>query len=142
MTQQPGEFLPTVGARAKELRDAARKGRDAAPEGFVPVYHLQKLAVLKEEMEHPQMGPVLCKESGAKTPEEGFALAIKFVGHMDHRSIAAGKSKYEARKKEEEEQKAARKKEREEKKAKDAAERVQKAAAEGDLMHSVGAAPK
>ena len=37
MTMTPQQFTPTVNARVKELRDARRKGRDAAPEEFQPV---------------------------------------------------------------------------------------------------------
>lgn len=133
MTQVPGEFVPTVQARAKEIRDAARKGRDAQPEGFIPVYHLQKLAVLKEEMDNPQIGPALVKEAGASTAEQGFALAIKWVGHMDNRSIAAGKAKYDQRKAEEQAEKEKKKQEREVKKAEEAKKKALEAAAHGDL---------
>lgn len=120
MTQLPGEFCTTVQARVKELRDAARRGREAPPEGFVPVFHLQKLSVLKSELEDPQIGPILCKENGVKTPEEGFALAIKWIGHLDARSVEAGRAKYDQRKLENEKEKEKKRKEREEKKLKEA----------------------
>jgi ParB/RepB/Spo0J family partition protein len=137
MTQQPGEFLPTVGSRVKELRDAARKGKDASPEGFVPVPHIQKLSVLKDELDTPQIGPALVKETGVTSAADGFALGVKWVLHMDPKSVEAGKAKYEERKAEEKANKDKRAKEREEKKAKEAAEKAAEAAASGDLMHAV-----
>lgn len=118
ITQQPAEFIPATQARVKELREAHRKGKDAAPAGFVPVARLRKLTDIKDEFNNPTVVKVLSKE--CKSIEDAFAMAIKWCLHMDPTSIAADQAKDEARRKEAEAAKERRKLEREEKAKKDA----------------------
>lgn len=87
MTMGSEEFVPLVQARAKELRDAARQGRDAAPAVFVPLPRMQKMPILKAEYETPTVGPELCKKYKAKTGPEGFALGIAFALSLDPANI-------------------------------------------------------
>ena len=122
MSMAPTEFSPTVLARKKEIDTAKRQGRDAKPSEFVPVPHLQRLADMKGELEGGKLGPVLVRKAGVTTAEEGFALAIKWALHMDEESIAAAKSKDDARKKDLEAKKAKAAIERAENRAKEAAE--------------------
>lgn len=122
MTMTPQEFVPTVNARVKELRDAKRQGRDAAPQAFTPVPHVQKLADLRNEFENPSVGPVLVAETGAKTAVDGFKLGVAWALHMDPLSIEEAKNKDAERKAAAEAEKAKRKEEREKKKAEEAAQ--------------------
>jgi ParB/RepB/Spo0J family partition protein len=124
MTMTPQEFVPTVTARVKELRDLKRQGKDTTPAGFVPVPHVRKIAELKDELEKPTVGPVLVSELGVKNPSDAFALGVKWALHMDPASIEAARQKDEARKKELAEAKGKRERERLEKQAKDAADKA------------------
>lgn len=105
MAQQPGEFVPAVNARVKELKEAAREGREATPATFEPVPHLRKLAELRPENETPEVGPALCAEFNCTTAAQGFALAVKWVLSLDPHSVEAGRAKWEALRKTREEEK-------------------------------------
>lgn len=126
MTQQPQEFIPAINGRIKEVKDAKRKGLDAAEAEFVPVAHLQKLAILKSELEKPQVGPVLIKQNKVTDPVEAFKLGLKWALHLDSESIKAAQAKHDEQLRAREEEKAKRRAEREKAKADEAA----KAAAE------------
>jgi len=117
ITQEATEFIPSAAARVKEIREANRKGEDVKPAEFVPVARLRKAGEVKDENVESRIGPALVKKEGASTPEAGFALAVRWMLHLDSVSIEADKQKYEARKKELEEAKIRRKAEREEKAA-------------------------
>jgi ParB family chromosome partitioning protein len=128
MTQAPSEFVPSVHARAKELRDAKRQGRDPqASNTFVPVAHLQKLTTIKGELERPQVGPGLLAKLGINSPSEAWVAAIKWVLHMDDDSVAFAKAKDDERRKKLEDEKAKRQADRQSKKAAEAAEKAAKA---------------
>jgi len=122
ISMTPQEFTPAVNARVKELRDAKRQGRDATPAGFTPVPHAQKLAAVKEEHENHEIGKTLISQTGVKTAEEGFNLAIAWILHLDPLSIEEQKRKYDERKAAEAEAREKRKADREAQKAKQAAE--------------------
>ena len=97
MTQETGEFATGVNARAKELRDAARQGRDPAQsEAFVPTPSLRKPSEVKDEREHKKLGAALVAQVGAKSAVEGFYAAIDFVLQMDPDTLTAKKAKFEA----------------------------------------------
>jgi hypothetical protein len=113
ITQDAAEFLPTVAARIKEVREANRKGVDAKPAEFVPVARIRKAGELKDEHADARIGPALIKKEGVTTAEEAFALAIRWMLHLDSVSIEQDRMKDEARKKEIEAAKARRKAERE-----------------------------
>lgn len=112
MTMLPQEFVPTVNARVKEIRDAKRQGRDPSRTEFTPVPHLQKLSAIKGEWEQPVIGSTLISETGSSDPEEVWKLALAWVLHMDPMSVAAAKAEDERRKAEVEAAKAKRKEER------------------------------
>jgi ParB/RepB/Spo0J family partition protein len=129
-TLPPDEFIPATAARLKEIREARRKGKDAAPAEFQPVPHLQKLKTMKEELETNAMGQMLCEKHGPGSMVEGFALAIAWTLHMDPDSVEAQKVKDEERKKE----RAEKKKKRDAEKAAKKAEKLKKELAEATAM--------
>lgn len=97
MTMGAEEFIPTVNARAKELRDAARAGRKAAPAEFTPIARCQKMSDLKNELESPSVGPDLVKANRVKTPAAGFALGVAWTLHLDPTSVEVQRAKAEAK---------------------------------------------
>ena len=138
MTMAPAEFVPTVNARVKELRDAARQGRDATKAEFTAVPFLRKLADIKAEHEHASVGPQLVAETGAATAVDGFALGVAWVVNMDPQSVAAQAAKAEARRLKQESERKARVVERADKRAAEAATAQAKARADAGL-EEVGA---
>lgn len=130
-TQPAAQFVPTISARVKEIRDAKRKGRDAAPAQFVAVARLQKLADIKSELD--QSAPTitnLIKKNKIKDPVQAAVMTLKWALHLDDDSIAADKARDEQRKKDEAAAKEKRKAEREAQKAKEAAQKAEDAKAE------------
>ncbi len=117
MTMPPAEFTPTVNARVKEIRDAKRQGREAAPTEFVPVPHLRKMVEIRGELEQVTVGPDLIKQQGLRTPSDIWKAAIAWTLHMDPDSITLAKAKDEARKSQEAADKQARADERAQRKA-------------------------
>lgn len=115
MTDAPEVFGQAVDARVREIRNEARQGRAAQPVEFQPVATLQKLADIKGEMDAGKVGAELTK--GLKTPAEGFAMAVKWILHLDPASIAVQKAKDDERKRAAAEAAEKRKAEREAKKA-------------------------
>lgn len=124
MTMPPQQFTPTVNARVKDLRDAKRKGKDAAPAEFQPVPILRGRGELVAEMEKPSIGPSLCREGGVSSPDAGFALGVKWALNLDPVSIELQKAKDEERKIERERAKEKAQIERKRKRAKEAAEKA------------------
>ena len=102
ITLPADEFVTKVNTRAKELRDAKRAGRSAAPPTFVATAKLRKLADLKNEMDNMVAAKGLLKS--AKTPEDGYKAAFAYIFQLDDASIAASKAKWDAQ----EDEKAAR----------------------------------
>jgi len=133
-TETPQVFIPAVNARVKELRDAKRQGKDASPESFTPVAHLQKLSAIKSEFESPTVATVVLAAEGANTALEGWTAAIKWALHMDKPSIEAAKAKEAARVAKLDAERAKKKAERD---AKKQAEAQTKAAAEAANVFNV-----
>ena len=104
MTMSPDEFVPQANARIKELKDAHRKGLDAAPQEFKAVEFFQKIGSVKEELASGAVAEVLIAKTGVSTAAEGFNLAIQWILHIDPLSIAAQKAEDDARVKAREEQ--------------------------------------
>jgi ParB/RepB/Spo0J family partition protein len=123
-TQSPQEFVPTATQRVKEIKEAKRQGKAAAPAEFVPVPHARRMSELKDELTNPTVGPALCTKQGVKDAKSGFALGVAWALHMDNDSIAMAKEKDTARKTELAEAKKRRDLERAQKKQKDAADTV------------------
>ena len=124
-TMSPQEFSEVCKNRAKEIRDANRKGQDAEEAVFEPSAHCQKVGALKEEMETGEVGKELTK--GLKKAEDGFAMAIKWVLHLDPESMKIAQENWEVKKKARDESKAKREQERKAKKADEAAKRAEEA---------------
>lgn len=123
ITMSPQEFVPTVHARVKEIRDLKRQGRDAAPAGFTPVPHVRKIGELKDELTSKSVAHVLPKELGITSVTEAFHLGVQWSLHMDPASIEVARQKDQQRKRDAEEAKLKREKERTDKQAKEAAEK-------------------
>ena len=128
MTQQPDEFIPVIQARVKEIKEAKRKGHDAAPAEFQPVAFMQKMKDIKDELSNPQVGPALVAFTGATSAIEGFALAMKWLMHLDPKSVEVQKAKDDERKKVADEAKKKREIERAEKAKEKAAKAADEAA--------------
>jgi len=126
MTVDPKEFVPLVNKRAKEIREAARKGRDAADAVFAPVAYLQKLAAIKTEQVDGKVAKALC--SGLKTAEEGFKRGVEWILHLDPQSVKAQEAKSQAQKQERKDAANRRATEKANKKAEIAAEKAKEAA--------------
>lgn len=129
MTMGADEFVPTVQARQKELRDAAKAGRKAEPVTFAPVMRLQKMSILRDEYETPSVGPEIVKANRVKTPEGGFALGVAWALNIDPMSAEIQRAKAEAKQKALEDEKKKRAAARATKKAEEAQEAAAKAAA-------------
>jgi len=117
ITLPPDEFVPAIQQRVKEIREAKRAGADAKPPEFVPVPYLRKLKDAKSEYENPTAGSELVKRTKAKTANDGFALAVQWMLHMDPISVEAQRAEHEARQQKKADDAAKRKAEREKKKA-------------------------
>ena len=98
MTLPPGEFVPAVNARIKEIREANVKGKDVAPAEFQPVQHLRKLGEVKTALEDASIAKDLVSTVKPTTLEDAFQLGIQWALHVDPVSAAAQKSKDDARK--------------------------------------------
>lgn len=129
MTMPPAEFAPTVNKRVKELKEAARKGREANPVEWTPTPFMRKVKEFKDELEHGAQGPSVVAAVDATTAAEGFAAGIAWALHLDPAGVEEQKAKYEAREAAKAEAKKERDLERAEKKAKEAAEEAAKLAA-------------
>lgn len=81
------EFVPLVQSRAKEIKDANRKGRSTEPAVFVPIPRVQKMAALKDEFNKATIGPVLVKQNRVKSAVDGFALGVAWTLSMDPTSV-------------------------------------------------------
>lgn len=128
------EFLPAVQKRVKEIKDAQRKGKDAAPAEFSPTPYCQKVSVLKEELESRAIGSALVGELGITDPVEAFNLAIQWTLHMDPKSIEEAKAKYEQKQAEAAERRKKIAEQRAEKKAQKKAEEAAAAQAEAQAV--------
>lgn len=100
MTNPPDEFIPAANARCKEIREAKRKGQDAADAQFSPVAFMQKMKDVKGELETGTIGKAICKSNGATSGPDGFALAVKWCLHLDPDSASEQARKDEERKSE------------------------------------------
>ena len=134
-TLSPAQFLPIVNGRAKELRDAARQGREAKPEGFVPVAHLRSVATLKEEVNTAAYARAMVAKHGITSPADAFVFALKWALNLDPDSVEVQKAEDEKRRAKRAEASEKAKAEREEKKAAKVAQQL--ASLDGTLETSV-----
>lgn len=129
ISMSPAEFTPTVLNRKKEIDTARRQGRDPKPAEFTPSPTLQRLAIIKQELDNPNQVTALLKKYPTKTPEDGALLALKWVLHLDPDSVAVAREKDNVRRKEHEQQKIKANAERQRLKAEEAAREAAKVAA-------------
>jgi len=135
ITESPETFVPAVKKRVKELKEAARQGKDAAEATFEPVAHMQKMKDIKGALDDGKLIPALIKKNKVTDPVKAATLAVQWVLHLDPDSIAAQKADFEAKKLAKEEKKkeaaakrAAKKAEDQKKKADEAAKAAVEAA--------------
>ena len=139
MTQTPQEFVPSIQARIKEIRDARRKGSSPEESQFVPVAHLQKISSIKSEMDNLSVVGAAIDNAGVSSPAEVAKITLAWVLHLDNTSIAEQRSKYDARQKAQADAKAKRESEREVKKLESAsakAEEIRKKLEEAKAKNS------
>jgi len=117
----PDVFVGAVNARAKEVREAKRQGKDPAKAEFQPVAHMQRLVDVKDAMADSSIAQEVISATGASNSLEGFMAALQWVLNLDPTSVAAQRAKWEAQRAAREEAKAARNAEREAKKMAEAA---------------------
>jgi ParB/RepB/Spo0J family partition protein len=129
MTQTAAEFAPTVTARVKALREAARQGKEATEPTFEPSAFGRKLSELKAENEKPSIGPALVAQTGITTAAQGFALGVQWALSIDPNSVEAQRAKWQAREDKKKADAAARAIEKADKKAQEAADAANKARA-------------
>lgn len=125
ITMTPSEFVPTVSARTKEIKDAKRQGKSAeGAKPFEAPAFLQNTSEIKKELKELNVGKGLINQFGLTTPIDAWQMAISWVLHLDPLSMEVSRNKEEDRKRVNEEAKAKRKEERDQKKAKEAATAV------------------
>lgn len=118
MTLQSTEFVPQVTQHVKELRAAARQGRNPNLE-YQAVPHLRKPKEIKEAVANENVAREMC--GNLQTPVQGFMAALNWALHLDDASVKAGREAFDARKKKDAEDKAKREADRTAKKAAEAA---------------------
>lgn len=122
-TMGAAEFTKRIALRVKEINEAKRKGRDAAPQEWQPFPHPRKPAEIKEEFENPRIGAELVKKMGCKNAVDGFKAGIAWVCQMDPVSVEALRQKEEDRKLKAKEANEKKKAERQQQKEQQAADR-------------------
>lgn len=93
-TEKPDVFVPAVTQRAKDLRDARRKGQKPAAEAFTPHPHLHTVGEMKAELEFKTVAQ-LFKDQNIVGSVEDFAMGVAWVLHMDPPSVAAAREKWQ-----------------------------------------------
>ena len=131
-TMPPQQFAPTVNARVKEIRDAKRKGKDAAPAEFQPVPMLRSRAELVAEYEKPVVVNVILKENNITDPVAAFSMAVKWALQLDPVSAEMQRAADEERKAEKVRAREQAQIERKRKRAKEAAEKAAELQKEAD----------
>jgi ParB/RepB/Spo0J family partition protein len=124
MTMEPGEFIPTVTARLKELKEARRQGKLANPPQFQPVVHQRKWSEIRDEYNNPTVVPMLIQNQGIKDPVEAAKMALAWVCNMDPVSKQVQVEKNAAKMREADEKKKKREAERAQKRASEAQEKL------------------
>ena len=132
-TQSPAEFMPPAQERIKELKAAAKEGREATKAEYTPKPRMRKMGDMKTEMETGEIGPQVVADADITTADEGFALGLAWALHMDPASLSEGQEKWDAQQRAKDESKARAKAIREAKKQKEAQENAAKAMAESGM---------
>jgi ParB family chromosome partitioning protein len=126
MTSKFEEFGPAVQARAKEIRESSRAGKDAAPPTFAPVAHLRKLSEIKDAAaDINNLSGVI---GGITDPAAAATVALQWVLHLDPKSVEVQKAAFDQREAEREQKRV----EAAKKKAEAKAEKARKAQQEAE----------
>lgn len=132
MTESPETFVPRIAELARELRAAAREGRQPVTE-FKPVVKARKTSALKDALaEFESTGTVgeIRSLLELEQPADSFAASmvmLKWFMGLDAVSVAGQKASYEAEKKAKEETAAKKAAEKQAKKEADAAKALAEA---------------
>jgi ParB/RepB/Spo0J family partition protein len=119
MTMSPGEFIPMLQKVSKEIKDAARAGREPNKE-WEPHPFPRKQSEIKAEMQTGEAARRLVASTQTTDPVEAFKLAVKWIMNVDPEGIEIQRQTEKARKEKLEADKAKRAQEREEKKLQEA----------------------
>lgn len=128
-TEDPQVFTGAVNNRLKEIKEAKRQGREAAPAEFVATPHLQKISAIKEALDDSKIVADMLKAVPVDTKEDAFRLALQWTLHLDPLSCEAGRAKWQAQQDEKAEAAKRRAEERAAKKAEEAKAAAEEAAA-------------
>lgn len=120
MTMGTAEFGPLVQQRVKEIREAEKAGKAAAPASFSPTAKPRKKSELEDELTNRSVLGSLA--SSCDTKEEAAYAALQWVLQLDADSVATAEAQYNEKKERIEAEKARRKAERAKKKAEEAAQ--------------------
>jgi len=123
-TDPPTMFTPQVASRLKQIKDAAKQGKEASPATFEPIARIQARNVLQSELENPTAVKDVLASVNATTLEAAWVAALKWVLSLDPGSIEEQRKRWEDRKRQREEAAAAAKKERQARREKEAAEKA------------------
>ena len=96
-TESPGEFVPKIAARMKEIQKANREGRETKPLTFADVVKpvRRKLDEIVNELTNQSVGANLCNKLSLTTAEEGFELGLKWAMSMDPDTVEVKKAEWE-----------------------------------------------
>jgi ParB/RepB/Spo0J family partition protein len=147
-TTDAAAFTAQVTERAKQIKEANRKGQDAGEEKFVATFHLRKKPEIEEEMKNPKAASALISElkldtapkSKGEAALSGFLLGLAWVGMTDPKTVVARENKWKEQKKKAADDKIRRDAEKADKKQKEAAENAAKATAAAEEAKKKAAA--
>lgn len=134
MSESPNTLLPAINARAKEISEAARKGRNAKPAVFEATPTLRSVVEIRTERDAGDFFVRLTQESpqSVMDPRTTWETALNYALKLDPITYQERKSEYERRQQQLAAEKEARKKERELKKQQEADARAAALSAELD----------
>lgn len=97
ITENPETFVPAAKQRAKELKEAARQGKDASVAAFVPIAHMQKMKDIKIALDAGKFIPALLKKHKVTDPVKAGNLILQWSLHLDPDSVSVQESKWQER---------------------------------------------
>lgn len=119
MTDPPTQFIPLVSQRIKQIKDANKQGKSAAPAEFTPIARLQSRSVLETELNNPVNARAIV--GNCKTPDAAYLATLRWVLNLHPAGVEEQRTRYEQRKAQLAQAREDAKKAREVKKQQDAA---------------------
>ena len=89
LTMKPKEFCPIVNDRAKEIKDANRKGKKPKDAEFEPRSHARKLKEIQAAEADRDFVKKLLASNSISTPVDAAILILQWCQHLDPASKAA-----------------------------------------------------